>query len=99
MRLIFQVAASTKQTVAPLQALQVNAIKRRINLFEIRQNMYREQFKKLAFFNWDCPHVYNLLDKTNRELTELETERNKLQEQANLFELMLPEFKSLKQSR
>ncbi|RZC39341.1 MT, DHC N2, AAA 7, DHC N1 and/or AAA 9 domain containing protein [Asbolus verrucosus] len=94
-----KVAATTKQNVAPLQALQVNAIKRRINLFELRQNMYRDMFKKLPFFTWACKNVYALLDKTNSELTELETEMDKLQEQANLFELTLPEFKPMNHAR
>lgn len=48
---------------------------------------------------WQCRDVYHLLDKTNAEITELENEMNKLQEQANLFELTLPEFKSLKLNR
>ncbi|KAL1512674.1 hypothetical protein ABEB36_002231 [Hypothenemus hampei] len=94
-----KVAATTKQAVAPLQALQVNAIKRRINLFEIRQNMYRDQFKNVRFFNWDCPNVYRLLDKTHVECLELEIERDKLEEQANLFELTLPEFKAMRSTR
>ncbi|XP_030760043.1 dynein beta chain, ciliary-like isoform X2 [Sitophilus oryzae] len=94
-----KVAATTKQTVGPLQALQVNAIKRRINLFEIRQNMYREQFKNFRFFNFNCPDIYRLFDKTHSQLFELEAERDKLQEQANLFELTLPEFKPLKACR
>nr|CAH7754609.1 unnamed protein product [Callosobruchus chinensis] len=94
-----KVAASTKQTVGPLQALQVNAIKRRINLFEIRQSMYRDQFKKMPFYNWTCKGVYALLDKVNKELTELEVERDNLKEQANLFELTLPEFKPMKHAR
>ena len=94
-----KVAATTKQNVAPLQALQVNAIKRRISLFEIRQVMYRDMFKKLPFFNWNCKNVYKLLDKTNGELVELEAEMVKLQEQANLFELTLPEFKPMNSAR
>ncbi|XP_060520898.1 dynein beta chain, ciliary-like [Cylas formicarius] len=94
-----KVAATTKQTVAPLQALQVNAIKRRINLFEIRQSMYRDQFKILPLFNWNCQRVYRLLDKVNNELSDLEKERDKIQEQANLFELILPEFKALRATR
>lgn len=90
-----KVAALTKQNVAPLQALQVNAIKRRINLFEIRQQMYRDQFKKQTFFKWSCKNIYRLLDKTNSELYDLEKEMTKLQEQANLFELTLPELKQM----
>lgn len=96
---VFQVGATTKQLVAPLQALQVNAIKRRINLFEIRQSMYREQFKKLPFYNWSCENVYKVLDKTNKYLSELEVEKVKLEEQAHLFELVLPEFKPMRQAR
>ncbi|CAH1128373.1 unnamed protein product [Ceutorhynchus assimilis] len=94
-----KVAATTKQTVGPLQALQVNAIKRRINLFEIRQNMYRDLFKSQRFFYWDCPKVYTLLDKTHSEAAELEAERDKLEEQSNLFELSFPEFKAIKATR
>lgn len=95
----FQVALTTKQAVAPLQANQVNAIRRRIALFDIRQAMYKDNFKKLPFFTYDCKDVYGLLDKTHRELTELETEMAKLQEQANLFELTMPDFKQLKLAR
>lgn len=61
--------------------------------------MFRDTFKKLPFFNWSCTNVYDLLDKTNAQITELENEMNKLQEQANLFELTLPEFKMLKLNR
>lgn len=43
--------------------------------------------------------VYSLLDRTNKQLLELEEERDKLQEQANLFELILPEFKPMKKAR
>lgn len=94
-----KIAVATKQAVAPLQANQVNAIRRRISLFDIRQTMYRDTFKKLPFFNWSCTEVYKLLDTTNAEITELENEMTKLQEQANLFELTLPEFKMLKLNR
>lgn len=94
-----KVALTTKQTVAPLQANQVNAIRRRIQLFDIRQSMYRDQFKKLPLFLGSCKNVYRLLDKTNKELAELEDDMAKIAEQANLFELTVPEFKQLKAAR
>lgn len=96
---LFQVAVTTKQAVAPFQANQVNAIRRRIALFDIRQSMYRDAFKKLPFFDWSCKNVYRLLDKTHLEILDLETEMRKLQEQANLFELTMSEFKPLKHAR
>lgn len=61
--------------------------------------MYKDIFKKLPFFTWACVDVYALLDKTNGEITELETEMDKLTGQANLFELTMPEFKPLKLTR
>lgn len=61
--------------------------------------MYRDQFKKLPFFLWICQDVYGLLDKTHQELLELETELIKLQEQSNLFELVLPDFKPMRAAR
>lgn len=85
--------------MAPLQAIQVNAIKRRINLFEIRQNMYREQFKKMPFFLWSAQNVYKLLDKANNDLMVFEAEQDSLHEQANLFELVLPDFKAIRLAR
>lgn len=90
---------TTKQAVAPLQANQVNAIRRRIALFDIRQAMYKDHFKKLPFFTYECKDVYKLLDKTHQELSELEAEMEKMQEQSNLFELTMPEFKGLKIAR
>ncbi|XP_028130568.2 dynein beta chain, ciliary-like [Diabrotica virgifera virgifera] len=94
-----KVAAVTKQNVAPLQTLQVVSIKRRVNLFEIRQSMFREHFKKLSFYKWNCKNVYDLLDKMNKQLSGLENERDTLQDQANLFELPFQEFKPLKHAR
>lgn len=43
--------------------------------------------------------MYNVLDKANKQLAELEVERDKLQEQANLFELILPDFKAMRAAR
>lgn len=39
------------------------------------------------------------MDRTNKQLSELEVERDKLQEQANLFELILPDFKAMRNAR
>ena len=88
-------AVTTKQLVSPLQANQVNAIRRRIALFDIRQALYRESFKKLPFFFSNCHNVYALLDKSNSEIKEFEDNMAQLNEQSNLFELALPEFKHL----
>lgn len=77
----------------------MNAIRRRIALFDIRQSMYKDNFKKLPFFLYECKDVYKLLDRTHQELSELEAEMEKMQEQSSLFELTMPDFKQLKVCR
>lgn len=94
-----KLAVTTKQLVAPLQANQVNLLRKRITLFEIRQNQYKEAFKKLPLFKFHCEDAYTLLDKTNLEIMEYEKYMTKLEESAGLFEVNLPEFKSIKQCR
>lgn len=85
--------------VAPLQANQVNLLRKRITLFDIRQNIYKDMFKKLPLFKFDCATAYSLLDKTNLEIKEYEKEMTKLEESASLFEVNVPEFKAIKQCR
>lgn len=85
--------------VAPLQANQVNHIRRRIALFDIRVLMYREKFKHLPMFNWNCLKVYDVLDKANRDIAELEAENKKYIEQSELFEITLEEYKPIRHCR
>lgn len=92
-------AATTKQNVAPIQAIQVCSIKRRIQLYEIEQTLYKNGFKDLPFFSYKCQNVYKILDKINSEIEEFEKELTNLQEQAELFEIQIPEFKLSKQLR
>ncbi|KAK9886614.1 hypothetical protein WA026_017536 [Henosepilachna vigintioctopunctata] len=94
-----KVAATTKQNVAPIQAIQVCSIKRRIQLYEIEQTLYKNSFKDLPFFNYKCENVYSILDKVNKELVAFEEELAELQKQAELFEIQISEFKLTKQLR
>lgn len=94
-----KLAVTTKQLVAPLQANQVNLLRKRITLYDIRQSLYKESFKKLPLFKFECEDVYTLLDKTNLEIKLYEKEMKKLEESAGLFEVNLPEFKGIKQCR
>lgn len=85
--------------VAPLQANQVNLLRKRITLFDIRQNLYKDMFKKLPLFKFDCQKSYSLLDKTHLEIKDYEKEMTKLEESGGLFEVNVPEFKAIKQCR
>ncbi|XP_031327312.1 dynein beta chain, ciliary-like [Photinus pyralis] len=94
-----KVAVQTKQAVGPLQTIQIAAIRRRIALFDVRQAMSRDAFRKMPFFLWGCQHVYALFDKVHKELSDFEVELKKLSEQSNLFDLQMSEYKSLKVTR
>ncbi|CAG9859865.1 unnamed protein product [Phyllotreta striolata] len=92
-------AAATKQLIAPLQAIQMISIKRRLQIFDIRQAVFREYFKKLPFFLFTFQTPYDLLDKVNRQVVFLEEEVALLKEQSDLFELQFPDYKGLRKCR
>lgn len=94
-----KIAVQSKQLVGPIQAIHVNKLRKRITLFETRQNLLREWFKKLPIFNHECSGVYDLLDKTHIDIVDYENQLKSLEESAALFEVNLPEFKSIRQVR
>lgn len=75
------------------------SIKRRLQVFEIRQDVFRNHFKTLPFFKFSCKNVYILLDKVNTQIESMEQERDHLKEQSDLFELQFPDFKGLRKCR
>ncbi|XP_049855418.1 dynein beta chain, ciliary-like [Schistocerca gregaria] len=89
-------AVTVKQQVTPLMAAEVTLIRKRINLFDLRQNQYREYFRKLDLFKYGCDDAYTLMDVTHTIITEMEEQMTVLQEQASLFEVTVPEYKQLR---
>ncbi|XP_075225795.1 dynein beta chain, ciliary-like [Lycorma delicatula] len=89
-------AIAVKAAVMPLMQNEANTVRKRITLFEIRQNLYRETFKKSPIFRWDCENVYRVIDRCNLEIMDLENNMEKLNEQSVLFEVIVPEFKLVK---
>lgn len=77
----------------------MNSIRRRLDLVDIRQNIYRKEFKDLPIYSWDCKDVYKKLDKCNREVMDFESEIQNMAKQAELFELSVPEYKHITQTR
>ncbi|XP_071447818.1 dynein beta chain, ciliary [Hetaerina americana] len=92
-----RIAVIVKQQVAPLQAIEVTRIRKKISLFDTCQGLYREKFKKSAFLKFSCDRPYSLVDDTNKDLQLLEGEMKKIHESASLFEVNITEFKQLKQ--
>ncbi|XP_039379207.1 dynein heavy chain 11, axonemal isoform X1 [Mauremys reevesii] len=94
-----KIAASIKHEVAPLQASEVTLIRKKFASFNGKQIEFRERFRVEAPFCFDAKNPYVLLDKENRELEALEEEMLQMQKSANLFEVVVPDYKQLKQCR
>ena len=52
-----------KQNVAPLQAEEVNHIRRKLASFDVRQHEFRENFRKTAPFNYSSTYPYVRIDR------------------------------------
>ncbi|KAI8492613.1 Dynein heavy chain 9, axonemal, partial [Branchiostoma belcheri] len=94
-----KVAIQVKQQVAPLQANEVAIIRRKCASFDVKQHEFREVFRKLEAFRFDCQEPYSILDKCNADITDMEQEMAALQASAGLFEVNVPDYKQLKQCR
>ena len=94
-----KLAIQTKHTVAPLQAMEVANIRKRIADFDAKQNAYRENFKNYDFFLQDCAAPYKVIDDTHNEMKSMEEEYEDICSEASLFEVHVPDPKGLKQCR
>lgn len=94
-----KIATTVKQQVAPLQAAEVVCVRNRIAAFEAHISYYREVFKHYAFFRYECPQPYKLINRINQDMFRLEQEMRDIQKSGGLFEVNVPEFKILKQCR
>lgn len=57
-----------KQNVAPLQAEEVNNIRRKLASFDVRQHQFRESFRQTAPFNYTSTHPYVRIDRVRESL-------------------------------
>ncbi|XP_067164351.1 dynein axonemal heavy chain 17 [Apteryx mantelli] len=91
-KLSFQV----KQNVAPLQANEVNILRRKCQQFEVRQQEFREKFRENAPFSYTDPDPYKSLNKQQKSIAALESDMAALSTSAGLFEVPVPDYKQLK---
>jgi dynein heavy chain len=92
-------SVSMKQTIAPLQANEVNLLRRKLATFDVKQHEFRENFRKTAPFNYSSDVVYARIDRANNNIMKMESEMISLREAAGLFEVNVPDFKQLKACR
>ena len=85
--------------MAPLQANEVANIRKRSADFDVRQHQFREEFRKIGPFLYNCEDPYDFLDKYHQHISTMEKEMTTLAQSAGLFEVNVPDFKQLKQCR
>ncbi|XP_015735401.1 dynein heavy chain 17, axonemal [Coturnix japonica] len=94
-----KVSILAKQNVAPLQANEVNIIRKKCQQFEVRQQAFREKFREKAPYLYTAQDPYRSLSKEERNIAAMEREMAALSESAGLFEVPVPEYKQLKVCR
>ncbi|NWT53909.1 DYH9 protein, partial [Erythrocercus mccallii] len=94
-----KLAQAVKQHVAPLQASEVTALRQSCAAFDAQQLRLRERFGREAPFRFDTKKPYQLLDAKHMEIKQMESAMTSIYESAGLFEVMVPEYKQLKQCR
>ena len=56
-------SVTMKQNVAPLQAEEVNNLRRKLANFDVRQHEFRENFRKKAPFAYTASHPYARINR------------------------------------
>ncbi|KGL72843.1 Dynein heavy chain 9, axonemal, partial [Tinamus guttatus] len=96
---IKKLAIAVKQHVAPLQANEMTVLRKSCAAFDVQQHKFRERFRKEAPFRFDTGKPYQLLDAKHIEVKQMESAMTSIYESASLFEVMVPDYKQLKQCR
>ncbi|NWQ82098.1 DYH9 protein, partial [Columbina picui] len=96
---IKKLAIAVKQHVAPLQANEMTVLRKSCAAFDVEQHRFRERFRKEAPFRFDTKKPYQLLDTKHMEIKQMESAMTSIYESAGLFEVMVPDYKQLKQCR
>ncbi|NWT02283.1 DYH9 protein, partial [Mionectes macconnelli] len=94
-----KLALAVRQHVAPLQANEMTALRQTCAAFDAQQLHFRERFGREAPFRFDTENPYQLLDTKHMEIKQMESAMTSISESAGLFEVMVPEYKQLKQCR
>uniref|UniRef100_G3TNR2 Dynein axonemal heavy chain 17 n=1 Tax=Loxodonta africana TaxID=9785 RepID=G3TNR2_LOXAF len=91
-----KLAIQVKQNVAPLQANEVNILRRKCQQFELKQHEFREKFRQDAPFSFSDPDPYKSLNKQQKSIAAMEAIMEALSKSGSLFEVTVPDYKQLK---
>jgi dynein heavy chain len=96
-----KLSVSIKDSVAPLQAKEVDVLQQKCNKFEMKNHNFREEFRKKAPFKFEIgpEKAYNLIDSVHMDVFDMETESCALKKSCELFELNVPTYRQLSDCR
>ena len=81
-----------RQNVGSLSITEIDKLRERIAEFERHQRGFRHLYSQKGFFSFDCKAPYTQLERANQELEQMEEKVKKLQSEADLFEVPVPDF-------
>ena len=73
-----KLSVTMKQNVAPMQADEVNNLRRKLATFDVRQHEFRENFRQKAPFAYTASHPYVRTNRVSVSLPSLFMECYKL---------------------
>ncbi|XP_034845512.1 dynein heavy chain 9, axonemal [Mirounga leonina] len=94
-----KMAVTMRQQVAPLQVNEVAVLRQRCSAFDLEQQQFWEQFRREAPFRFDSIDPHRVLDARHTEIQQMESTMASISKAAGLFEVSVPDYKQLKQSR
>ncbi|XP_051263753.1 dynein axonemal heavy chain 11 isoform X2 [Dicentrarchus labrax] len=91
-----KLALKVRHEVAPMQNAEVMVLRRRCMAFEEKQSKFREMFRATAPLSYNALHPYISLEKSEKEIRDMEKEVAELQESTNLFDVTIPDYRGIK---
>lgn len=76
-----------KQAVAPLQAIEVGIIRKKLASFDVKQHQFRETFRKNAPFSFSSDAIYKEIDEVCHIRCLCSTELSMIIDGCNFCEL------------
>uniref|UniRef100_A0A672ZPD5 Dynein, axonemal, heavy chain 11 n=1 Tax=Sphaeramia orbicularis TaxID=375764 RepID=A0A672ZPD5_9TELE len=94
-----KLALKVRNEVAPLQNAEVMVLRKQCMAFELKQRKFRDMFRATAPFSYKAVHPYISLEKSEKEIRDMEKEIVELQESTNLFDVTIPDYRDIKLCR
>ena len=94
-----RLAVTSKQAVSAMLGQEVGKLTESINIYTKRQDAFREKYIHTDIFQYTCKYPYEQLCIFQEDIDELSKEFHVLENEANLFEIDVPDFVPIEKCR